>query len=195
MYCIWILLHKHLFCPLHRPWLIIVCMIVMLNISSTFSKTLQCMLLTCQHACSHSAGYVFGPLLQQELKEFKDMWKTATECGGTGLQPAHVMSQMMCITFTVSWVKSPQISKVCVYYASTCLPICIGEDYRQNIDPGLLAHCMLHCTHNAAPFYPPEFQVLADHILFDLFLTQRQITVHNCKVVYLYIVYELSTLL
>ena len=74
MYCIWILLHKHLFCPFHRPWLIMVCMIVMLNISSTFSKTLQCMLLTCQHACSHSAGYVFGPLLQQELKEFKDMW-------------------------------------------------------------------------------------------------------------------------
>ena len=111
------------------------------------------------------------------------------------MQPAHVMSQMMCITFTVSWVKSPQISKVCVYYASTCLPICVGEDYRQNIDPGLLAHCMLRCAHNAAPFYPPEFQVLADHILSDLFLTQRQITVHNCKAVYLCIQQFMSCLL
>ena len=112
------------------------------------------------------------------------------------MQPARVMSQMMCITFTVSWVNHDTLVRsACVYYVSTFSPICLGEDYRQSIDPGLLAHCMVHCAHNAPPFYPPEFQVLADNLLSDLFLTQGQITVHNCKAVYLYMVYELSTLL
>ncbi|KAL5494029.1 hypothetical protein EMCRGX_G015298 [Ephydatia muelleri] len=120
----------------------------------------------------HTAGYVFGPLLQQELKEFKDMWN------------CHRIRRNR---FAACPCDVPDD----VYNLYSFM----GEDYRQSIDPGLLAHCMVHCAHNAPPFYPPEFQVLADNLLSDLFLTQGQITVHNCKAVYLYMVYELSTLL
>ena len=109
------------------------------------------------------------------------------------MQPAHVMSQMMCITFTVSWVNHDTLVRsACVYYVSTFPPICLGEEYRQSIDPGLLAHCMVHCAHNALVHL--FTRQIADNLLSDLF-TQGQITVHNCKAVYLYMVYELSTLL
>eukprot|EP00731_Ephydatia_muelleri_P013068 Em0007g378a len=111
----------------------------------------------------HTAGYVFGPLLQQELKEFKDMWN------------CHRIRRNR---FAACPCDVPDD----VYNLYSFM----GEDYRQSIDPGLLAHCMVHCAHNAPPFYPPEFQVLADNLLSDLFLTQGQITVHNCKAVYLY---------
>ncbi|KAL5497385.1 hypothetical protein EMCRGX_G013850 [Ephydatia muelleri] len=73
--------------------------------------------LEAQSGIVHTAGYVFGPLLQQDLKEFKDMWN------------CHRIRRNSFM----------------------------GEEYRQSIDPGLLAHCMVHCAHNAlAPFYPPD---------------------------------------
>ena len=120
---------------------------------------------------------------------------TTTESDGTGLRLAPVTSQKMCITFIVSWVSNHALAGVCACYVYPFPPLCLGEDYRQSIDPDVLAYCMLHCAHNAPPFYPAAFQALADHLLSDLFFTQGQITVHNCKVVYCYMVHELCSLL
>jgi hypothetical protein len=64
-----------------------------------------------------------------------------------------------------------------------------GNNYRKSIDVDLLAHCILQYTDHAPPFYPSEFQVLADSILSLIDFSQNQITAVNCKFVYSYLAF------
>ena len=64
-----------------------------------------------------------------------------------------------------------------------------GNNYRKSIDVDLLAHCIVKYTDDVPPFYPREFQVLADNIMSLINFSQDQITPVNCKFLYCYLAF------
>ena len=70
----------------------------------------------------------------------------------------------------------------------------IGGDYRQSVDPSLLAYCLVNCVNQPPAFYPGEFKVLADNLLSRLHMNQNEVTAENCELVYSYLLYMLSSM-
>ena len=60
----------------------------------------------------------------------------------------------------------------------------IGGDYRQTVDPGILAYCLVNYVNQPPTFYTHEFKLLADNLLSRLDMHQNEVTAGNCEVIY-----------
>ena len=54
----------------------------------------------------------------------------------------------------------------------------IGGDYRQTVDPGILAYCLVNYVNQPPTFYTHEFKLLADN-LSRLDMHQNEVTKRN----------------
>ena len=70
----------------------------------------------------------------------------------------------------------------------------IGGDYRQTVDPGILAYCLVNYVNQPPTFYPHKFKLLADNLLSRLDMHQNEVTAENCEVIYCYLLYVLSSM-
>ena len=71
----------------------------------------------------------------------------------------------------------------------------IGGDYRQTVDPGILAYCLVNYVNQPPTFYTHEFKLLADNLLSRLDMHQNEVTAGNCEVIYCYLLlYVLSSM-
>lgn len=66
-------------------------------------------------------------------------------------------------------------------------------DYLRTAESVVLDYILDNCCEEIPPFYPPEFQAVADAFLFDQFaMTQADINLDNVKIVYMFLVEVIS---
>ena len=109
---------------------------------------------------SHVAAYDFAPLLRKELCEFKNRWNLhRIRWNRFAVCPCDVPNDVYYLSSQLGMLHC----KLPVLYMYNLIS---GNNYRKCIDVDLLAHCILKYTDNVPPFYPSEFQVLADTYWF-----------------------------
>ena len=119
------------------------------------------------------------PLLKKELEEFKDRWNQhRLRRNRHAVCPCGIPDDLYNL-----------YGKIITNIFKFQSPLLTVDDYKQDVDPELLAYCMVTHGYTAPAFYPAEFGALADHLLSTFQFTQDDITAINCKSIYCTLLY------
>ena len=67
-----------------------------------------------------------------------------------------------------------------------------ATSFRKALNFDVWAHCYLKVAHHPDPFFPPEFENVADVILLKINLSRDDITYANASAIYQYLVSVVS---
>ena len=132
----------------------------------------------------HCAGFVFAPLLNEALVDFKVRWNAHRIRRNKVAGCPHGVPDDLYLL--------PQLNGN--IWILTCFSVIITgvRSYKHPLDLPVWAHCYLEHAYKPDPFYPEEFDSAACAILAQINMSQSDITVSNSKYVYLHLCNAMS---